>query len=628
MAQAGYTPISLYYSTTASTAPTSGNLVNGELAINITDGKLYYKDNGGTVQIIASKAGASGDVVGPASATDNAIVRFDGTTGKLVQNSVVTIADSTGDISGVGQLNATTLDATNIEVTNIKAKDGTAAASIADSTGVVSITANPVLSGGTANGVLYLNGSKVATSGSALTWDGTTLKVQNNNAVTPVFQIQSYASVGTGIANITYDQGTDIYKLSNPSTYGGSGIDFGTGASSTTRYHIDTSGIHVWTVASEAMRLTSTGLGIGTSSPASSLDVYSTGNTTLTLSGSSGGGGDVSQIDFLRIGSNVTSSIKAIRDGGNTSGALTFYTAVSGSNTERMRLDSSGNLGIGTSSPSSKLQVNGNFRVEGATSEILMATGAERTISASGSASSTALTFKRWNGSSYVNDVVMDGSGNLGIGTSSPAVRLSFGTQFIGNNGYANAIRVYDNGEVSTSQTSNSYGFGFIDSGALSYTAGTGGSHRFFTNNTERARITSGGEVYIAGTTDQGAYNLQVNGTGVWGAGAYVNGSDERLKDNIQTLNDGLAVVSQLRPVTFQYKPEHSKDQSVQPGFIAQELQQAMDGKAYLDGVVQSGPEYLNVAYQNLIPILTKAIQEQQALITSLTARVALLEGN
>ena len=56
MAQATYTPISLYYSTTASAAPTAGNLVNGELAINIIDGKLYYKDNTGAVQIIATKA--------------------------------------------------------------------------------------------------------------------------------------------------------------------------------------------------------------------------------------------------------------------------------------------------------------------------------------------------------------------------------------------------------------------------------------------------------------------------------------------------------------------------------------------------------------------------------------------
>ena len=56
MAQTNYTPIALYYSTTAAAAPTAGNLVNGELAINITDGKLYYKDNSGVVQVIANKA--------------------------------------------------------------------------------------------------------------------------------------------------------------------------------------------------------------------------------------------------------------------------------------------------------------------------------------------------------------------------------------------------------------------------------------------------------------------------------------------------------------------------------------------------------------------------------------------
>jgi hypothetical protein len=60
MAQTGYTPIALYYSSTASNTPSAGNLANGELAINITDGKLFYKDNTGTVQVIASKAAAAG----------------------------------------------------------------------------------------------------------------------------------------------------------------------------------------------------------------------------------------------------------------------------------------------------------------------------------------------------------------------------------------------------------------------------------------------------------------------------------------------------------------------------------------------------------------------------------------
>jgi Chaperone of endosialidase len=59
MAQTGYTPISIYYSSTASNTPTAGNLVAGELAINTNDGKLYYKDSGGVVQTLASKATGS-----------------------------------------------------------------------------------------------------------------------------------------------------------------------------------------------------------------------------------------------------------------------------------------------------------------------------------------------------------------------------------------------------------------------------------------------------------------------------------------------------------------------------------------------------------------------------------------
>jgi hypothetical protein len=56
MAQTNYTPISLYYSTTPSAVPVNTNLVDGELALNIFDGKLFYKDNTGAVQVIANKA--------------------------------------------------------------------------------------------------------------------------------------------------------------------------------------------------------------------------------------------------------------------------------------------------------------------------------------------------------------------------------------------------------------------------------------------------------------------------------------------------------------------------------------------------------------------------------------------
>lgn len=55
MAQSGFTPISLYYSATASAQPSASNLVNGELAINIEDGKLFYKDATGTVQTLTTR---------------------------------------------------------------------------------------------------------------------------------------------------------------------------------------------------------------------------------------------------------------------------------------------------------------------------------------------------------------------------------------------------------------------------------------------------------------------------------------------------------------------------------------------------------------------------------------------
>ena len=59
MAQTNYTPISLYYSTTASAVPTAANLVQGELAINTNDGKLYYEDSAGVVRVLASKSTGS-----------------------------------------------------------------------------------------------------------------------------------------------------------------------------------------------------------------------------------------------------------------------------------------------------------------------------------------------------------------------------------------------------------------------------------------------------------------------------------------------------------------------------------------------------------------------------------------
>jgi hypothetical protein len=146
-----------------------------------------------------------------------------------------------------------------------------------------------------------------------------------------------------------------------------------------------------------------------------------------------------------------------------------------------------------------------------------------------------------------------------------------------------------------------------------------GFQHRFDAGATrgEAMRITSNREVLIGGNVDNGAYNLQCNGTGVWGAGAYVNGSDRNIKDNIATIEKGLEYIQKMNPVKFRYKPNYTRDHSMQTGFIAQELQEVFASEDYLSGLVQQGV-HLSVAYQNLLPVLVKAIQELKQEIDTL----------
>jgi hypothetical protein len=146
MAQANYTPISLYYSTTASAAPTAGNLANGELAINITDGKLYYKDNSGVVQLIASKAGASGSV------TTLSVVSTNGFAGTVANATTTPAITLTTTITGLLKGNGTAISAASSGTDYAPATSGTS--------------------------ILYGNGSggfSNVTVGSGLTFSGGTL---------------------------------------------------------------------------------------------------------------------------------------------------------------------------------------------------------------------------------------------------------------------------------------------------------------------------------------------------------------------------------------------------------------------------------------------------------------------
>lgn len=95
--------IILKKTSTASKVPLSTDLEVGEIAVNLADQKLYSKNAGGTVVLVGQGTGGSGDVVGGASSTDNALTRYDGTTGKLIQNSTV-ILDDNGNLSNVNSV--------------------------------------------------------------------------------------------------------------------------------------------------------------------------------------------------------------------------------------------------------------------------------------------------------------------------------------------------------------------------------------------------------------------------------------------------------------------------------------------------------------------------------------------
>ena len=270
----------------------------------------------------------------------------------------------------------------------------------------------------------------------------------------------------------------------------------------------------------------------------------------------------------------------------DSSGVLALQTG----GTTAITVDTSQNVGIGTSSPAAKLDVNVS---SGVNLQLTKTTGAALTFSdgairaaLQGLNGSDGLGFTT--GSSLTERMRIDSSGNLLVGTTSA---LNLGKFSL----------LFDEQSVvgATLKSSN---------------ASTGGSYMYFVNSAGSLA----GNIAHTGTTTV-AYNAS---------------SDYRLKENIAPITDALNRVSKLKPVTYSWK---NTDGEVGEGFIAHELQEvcplAVTGEK--DALNEDGSiKAQGIDTAKLVGLLTAALQETKALIdtqaetiNALTARIVALEG-
>ena len=272
---------------------------------------------------------------------------------------------------------------------------------------------------------------------------------------------------------------------------------------------------------------------------------------------------------------------------------------------------------------------------------------------------------------SFTQAMTLDASGRLLVGltssnTGGPVQALvnGTGTSFQTNSAVFGAVTTTAGREVPMI-----YGSDGTNSALVSMLSGNMG---FFTQSTERARITSGGTLVVnpAGTTTPfpaidiygatssgtagslrlgdgtysgghsnywdigrdntvtGNFTFSLNGTQQSyiqsNTGIYVAVSDSRVKKNIVDSNYGLAEILRLRPVMYNMiLEEENVKQHI--GFIAQEVKAVIDES--VDDLIDESQQFYGLDKSGLVPVLVKAIQEQQALITTLTARITALES-
>jgi hypothetical protein len=277
-----------------------------------------------------------------------------------------------------------------------------------------------------------------------------------------------------------------------------------------------------------------------------------------------------------------------------------------------------GNVGIGTSSPSYRLQVSAasntlggyfytpsglsGIRIETAANDKAVAefyTNGNRNWSI-GPGQTTAGAFEFRDVTDSSTRMLIDSSGNLLLNRTSPVGTERLCVE-VGGSKQGQIIRSTD--------TSGNPQLFRISSGQNSGAIGTG---RFITCDDG-----GGDKFFVAGSG-------VVNSTST----SITSISDFRLKENVRVLDTGLDSVMALKPRRFDWKEGQGTNKKNVAGFIAQEVETVLpDLIGEWKNNENDETTYKSLSMGDMLPTLVKAIQEQQALITALTARITALEN-
>jgi hypothetical protein len=484
-------------------------------------------------------------------------------------------------------------------------------------------TALSIVSGTSSDGTLFFadGTSGDATYRASVKYSHASDAMQFSTAANERMRIDSSGNVGIGdtapsqklnVAGNVMLEGSDQFLYFTNVGTGNSGI-YVRGRTATSELRSHSTGVFTWEVTgTERMRLDSSGqLGINTSSPSSALHVNGTSRFD-------------NYIHFGGIISTPATSAAIYRPADNQ---LAFSTA----NSERMRIDNSGNVGIGTSSPDRLFESKGstsgeivaakfsNGQDDGSSDSVSIAFGLARTggltheaakikaikeqaFTSTPSTIDAALTFETIKDENRAERMRIGSTGLVSMHKSSGTQQLRIGT--VDGSTFAN----YENYTILYGSAANNY----VLTRACNTADGTPG-FEIVIGGTRRIEIESDGDIFNS------------NGT-------YGSISDARLKENIVDASSQWGDIKDLQVRNFNFTVESGLPTNTQIGFVAQEVEQVSPG------LVKTNPDEdedgndlgtttKTVKTSVLLIKAVKALQEAMDRIETLEAKVAALEA-